>query len=70
VDGDIGAVQSRIDVHWYPDYTSGEKITVYPLNIVYSGRLTARYRVPERERTATISAKILLRHQPTARNLQ
>ena len=70
MDGDIGAVQSRIDVHWYPDYTSGEKITVYPLNIVYSGRLTARYRVPEREHTAAISTKIMWRQQAFAQNLR
>jgi hypothetical protein len=34
VDGDIGAVQSRIDVHYSSDYYSGKKITVTPLNFV------------------------------------
>jgi hypothetical protein len=37
VDGDIGAVQSRIDLHCHPKYTSGKKLTVMQLNFVYSG---------------------------------
>jgi hypothetical protein len=68
VDGDIGAVQSRIDVHWYPDYTSGKKITVYPLNIVYSSRFAARCRVLSRDQIAIIAAKILARHTTIAQN--
>jgi hypothetical protein len=61
-------VQSRIDVHCHSDYTSGKKITVYPLNIVYSRRLNASYRVLARDRIATIAAKILLPHKATAQN--
>jgi hypothetical protein len=38
VDGDIGAVQSRIDVHYSSDYYSGKKITVTPLNFVCKRR--------------------------------
>jgi len=41
VDGDIGTVQSRIDLHCNPHYTSGKKRTVVPLNFVYSGRAAA-----------------------------
>jgi hypothetical protein len=37
VDGDIGTVQSRIDLHCHPKYTSGKKLTVMQLNFVYSG---------------------------------
>jgi hypothetical protein len=42
VDGDIGAVHSRIELHCYPHYTSGKKITGFPLNIVYRTALAAR----------------------------
>ncbi|HEX3502719.1 MAG TPA: hypothetical protein VHU22_04930 [Xanthobacteraceae bacterium] len=36
--GDIGAVQSRIDPHYIPDYYSEKKITVTPLNFVCKPR--------------------------------
>jgi hypothetical protein len=38
VDGDIGAVQSRIDVHYSSDYYSRKKITVTRLNFVCKRR--------------------------------
>jgi hypothetical protein len=37
VDGDIGTVQSRIELHCHPKYTSGKKLTAVRLNFVYSG---------------------------------
>jgi hypothetical protein len=38
VGGDIGAVQSRIDPHYIPDYYSEKKITVTSLNFVCKPR--------------------------------
>jgi hypothetical protein len=38
VGGDIGAVQSRIDPHYLPNYYSEKKITVTPLNFVCKRR--------------------------------
>jgi hypothetical protein len=55
--GEIGTVQSRIDLHWYSDYTSGKKITVYPLNIVYSRRFTASYCARSRDCIANVAMK-------------